>query len=93
MNLPLVMDYFLARERYGFVDLGGYCYGNYLSKGPVNSKSDTDKGIPKVAGKRRVQADGQASGHWFVGPDRRKESGARFKKTKAKKKASTKKKK
>ncbi|KAI3702977.1 hypothetical protein L6452_28731 [Arctium lappa] len=85
-----------------------------MSKGPVNSKSDTDKGIPKVAGKRRVQADGQASGHWFVGPDRRKvyvsktgqeltgraayvlykkESGAGFKKTKAKKKASTKKKK
>ncbi|XP_024960435.1 uncharacterized protein LOC112501031 [Cynara cardunculus var. scolymus] len=43
-----------------------------MPKGPVNSKSDTDKGIPKVAGKRRVQADGQPSGHWFMGPDRRR---------------------
>lgn len=33
----------------------------------VNPKSS--RGIPKDAGKRRVQAVGQSGGHWFTGPD------------------------
>ncbi|XP_071727217.1 uncharacterized protein [Rutidosis leptorrhynchoides] len=41
------------------------------SQGFTNPKRSTEKGVPKDAGKRRVQADGQAGGggHWFTGSD------------------------
>lgn len=35
----------------------------------MNPKANTAKVITKDAGKRRVQADGQGSGHWFSNGD------------------------
>nr|XP_043630280.1 uncharacterized protein LOC122601596 [Erigeron canadensis] len=42
-----------------------------MSQGFLNPKGNSRKEIPTDAGKRRVQADGQASnsGHWFTGSD------------------------
>ena len=39
------------------------------SQGFMNPKVNTAKGITKDAGKRRVQADGQGTGHWFTNGD------------------------
>ena len=40
-----------------------------MSQGFMNPKVNTAKGITKDAGKRRVQADGQGTGHWFTNCD------------------------
>ncbi|GJR84007.1 hypothetical protein Tco_0154792 [Tanacetum coccineum] len=40
-----------------------------MSQGFMNSTVNTAKGITNDAGKRRVQADGQATGHLFTNGD------------------------
>ncbi|GJY84733.1 hypothetical protein Tco_0498759 [Tanacetum coccineum] len=42
------------------------------SQGFMNPKVNNVKGITKDAGKRRIQADGQVTGHWFTNGDGKK---------------------